>query len=78
MEGMSKLRLKLLEVGGPQYIIAARAGMAPARLSDYVMMRKDIPLHHLAGLCRVLECEPEDILGELTTEPLANEWVYDD
>lgn len=77
MEGMSKLRLKLLEVGGPQYIIAARAGMAPSRLSQYVLLQKEIPLHHLAGLCRVLECEPEDIVGGVNDVPLASIPVYE-
>lgn len=52
-------------------MIAARAGMPPARLSEYVLMQKEIPVHHLAGLCRVLSCEPEDIIGSVDDKPLA-------
>jgi len=61
---ISKLRLRCLEIGGPQYMIAARAGMPPSRLSEYILLQKDIPAHHVVALCRVLECEPEDIIGE--------------
>lgn len=62
--GLSKLRLKCMEMGGPQYMIAALAGMSPSRLSEYILGHRDIPQHHLVGLCRVFQCEPDDIIGE--------------
>ena len=71
---ISKLRLKLLEVGGPQYMIAARAGMAPSRLSEYVLLQKDIPFHHLVSLCRVLNCEPDDITGPTELDLVEGGW----
>lgn len=61
--GISKLRMKILDEGGPQYMIAARAGISPSRLSEYVLMQRRIPPHHLVALCRVLKCNPEDIIG---------------
>lgn len=60
---MSRLKLLCMGHGGPQYMIAALAGMSPSRLSEYCLMQKDIPVHHMVGLCRVFRCEPEDILG---------------
>ena len=60
---LSKLKLKCMEQGGPQYMIAALAGLSPSRLSEYVLLQKEIPGHHLVALCRVLGCEPEDIMG---------------
>jgi len=51
-------------------MIAALAGMSPSRLSEYILGQRAIPQHHMIGLCRVFECEPEDILGDTTTDAL--------
>lgn len=58
-------------MGEPQYMIAARAGMSPTRLSEYCLMQRDIPAKHLVSLCEVLECEPELLLGKVETEVIA-------
>lgn len=60
---ISRLRQRILEVGEPQYMVAARAGMSPSRLSEYCLMQRDIPTKHLVALCEVLECEPESLVG---------------
>jgi hypothetical protein len=46
-------------------MIAARAGMAPSRLSEYILGQRDIPAHHIVSLCKVFKCEPDEIVGEI-------------
>lgn len=60
---VTKLRIRILETGGPGYIIAQRAGFQPSRLSEYVLGKKAIPTKHLVRLCQVLQCDPDDIIG---------------
>lgn len=60
---VTKLRLRVLETGGPAYIVAARAGFSPSRMSEYVLGRREIPAKHLVPLCEVLQCDPEDVVG---------------
>lgn len=61
---LSKLRLKILETDTPQYIIGSMAGIHHSRMSEYCLLQKPIPPHHLVALCEVLDCEPTDIIGE--------------
>lgn len=70
---VSKLRMRILEEGGPAYIIAARAGISPSRVSEYTLGRRRIPPHHVVALCRVLKCNPDELLG---FEPETVEPVY--
>lgn len=63
---MTRLRLKLLETSEYEYIIAAKAGISPSCLSRYAMGRAQIRPEHLMSLCEVLDCEPEDIRGDVT------------
>lgn len=60
---VTKLRIRILETGGPAYIIAARCGFSPSRMSEYTMGTKAIPFKHLVALCKVLRCDPEDVVG---------------
>lgn len=60
---ITKLRLRILETGGPAYMVAARAGFSASRMSEYVLGRKQIPPKHVVPLCEVLRCDPEDIVG---------------
>lgn len=65
----TKLRAILLEPQNrPNYIIAVSCGMAPSRLSEYALGKRQIPVHHLIRLCEVLHCNPDDILGEYQME----------
>lgn len=60
---VTKLRMRVLETGGPAYMIAARAGFSASRMSEYVLGHKDIPVKHLVKLCEVLRCDPDDVVG---------------
>lgn len=60
---VTKLRLRILETGGPAYIVAARAGFSPSRMSEYILGHKAIPVRHLVPLCEVLRCDPDDVIG---------------
>jgi len=61
--GVSRLRLLLLDGGVPGYLVAARCGFPPSRLSEYVMGRKPIPLVHQIVLCEVLGCSVDELVG---------------
>lgn len=61
-----KLRtLLLMPHNRPNYIIAAKAGIAPTRLSEYSLGKRYIPPHHVQQLCEVLNCQPDDIVGDM-------------
>lgn len=60
---ISKLRIHVLEANEPAYMVAARAGFSPSRLSEYMLGRRDIPTHHVIALCEVLNCLPDEIIG---------------
>lgn len=60
---ITKIRLRLLEDGRPQYIIAAEVGVSPARISEYALGKRAIPTHHIYTLVRVLGCNVDDLLG---------------
>lgn len=60
----TKLQARLLWAENrPNYMIAAKIGVAPSRLSEYGLGKRPIPPHHLIALCEVLRCSPDDILG---------------
>lgn len=69
--GVTKLRLRVLDMNCPQYMVAKAAGMNPTRLSEYCTGQREIPSHHLVNLCYVLKCEPKDIIGEAEVDELA-------
>lgn len=60
---VTKLRLRILETGGPAYMVAARCGFSPSRMSEYILGHKEIPVKHLVKLCEVLDCDPDDVVG---------------
>jgi transcriptional regulator with XRE-family HTH domain len=61
--------MRMLEDGRPQYIIAAEAGVAPSRISEYALGKRQIPPRLIYNLCRVLRCNVDDLLG-FDDEPL--------
>lgn len=65
---VTKLMLKCMSVVQPNYQIAAAAGLHPTTLSQYARGVKPIKADHLVALCRVFECEPEDLLGDIEVE----------
>lgn len=64
----TKLRLKLLEhkrlTGMPQYKVAAAAGMPPSRVTEYALGQKKMPIRHVIALSKVLQCNPDEIVGD--------------
>jgi DNA-binding Xre family transcriptional regulator len=60
---ISKLRLRILESGETQYMLAAKCGMSPSRMSEYVVGKKAIAAHHIPRMCKVLKCQPQDLMG---------------
>lgn len=68
---ITKIRMRMLEDGRPQYVIARELGITPARLSEYALGKRAIPTKRIFEFVRVWGCNPEDILGyvdELTVE----------
>lgn len=65
---ITKLMLKLLSVEQPNYIIGAAAHIHPTTLSHYARGRREISSRHLVALCKLFECEPDEILGEVEVE----------
>lgn len=60
---VTNLRLRLMEDGRPQYIIAAELEVSPSRLSEYALGNRTIPQHRVYTFCRVLRCNPDELLG---------------
>lgn len=60
---VTKLREIVLASGRPAYYIAAQAGIHHSQFSLYMTGKKDIKVDHLANLCKILSCEPDDLVG---------------
>lgn len=60
---VTKMRLRVLEDGRPQFQIAADVGCSPARLSEYCLGKRAIPTHLIYEFVRVFRCSPPDFLG---------------
>jgi transcriptional regulator with XRE-family HTH domain len=60
--------LKLQQIEQPNYQIAAAAKIHPTTLSQYARGTKPISASHLIALCRLFECDAEDLLGNVEVE----------
>lgn len=65
---ITKLMLKLQTSSAPNYVIGAACHIHPTTLSRYARGQVDISSKHLIALCKLFECEPEEILGTITVE----------
>lgn len=65
---VTRLLFKLQQIPEPNYVIAAAMKIHPTTLSDYARGKKPISAKHLEQMCRILECEPEDIMGLMEVE----------
>ncbi len=65
---ITKLMLKLQTTSQANYVIGASCGIHPTTLSLYARGQKDISPKHLIALCKLFECEPEEILGDIVVE----------
>ena len=62
----TKLRSLLLRPEArPNYVFAARLGVAPTRLSEWSMGKRRIPPEKLLLLCEFLNVSPDDVLGKM-------------
>jgi DNA-binding Xre family transcriptional regulator len=60
---VTKLRLRILEDGRPQYEIAAVVGCSPARLSEMAIGKRAIPPRFVYGLVQTFKCNVNDVIG---------------
>ena len=60
---ITKLQFKLLSIQQPNYQIAAAANIHPTTLSLYARGQKAISNKHLISLCKLFECEPDELIG---------------
>lgn len=65
---ITKLMLKLQTTSEPNYKIAAAADMHPTTLSLYARGKQEISPKHMISLCKLFECEPEELIGNVTVE----------
>jgi transcriptional regulator with XRE-family HTH domain len=78
---VTKIRMRMLEDGRPQYLIAAAVGVAPSRISEYALGKRQIPPRLIYNFCQVFRCNVEDLLGfdDSTEPPLSAEYLsFDD
>lgn len=61
-ERVTKLSLRVMEDGRPQYQIAAELGVPAPRLSEYCHGRP-IPMHRIYRFCEVFRCDPTSLIG---------------
>lgn len=54
----------------PNYVFAAKIGVAPSRLSEWARNKRPIPTDKLMLLCEMLRLSPEYVTEELTHEEL--------
>jgi plasmid maintenance system antidote protein VapI len=71
---ITKIRLRLLEDGRPQYVIAAEVGVSPARISEYCLGKRAIPTNHIYSLVKVLGCNVDDLLGYANDSEIEDEY----
>lgn len=67
---VTKLRLRLMEDGRPQYQIANELGCPPSRLSEYALGNRPIPSTRIYDFCALFSCNPDELLGYADIEVL--------
>lgn len=65
---ITRLMLKLQQIEQPNYQIAAAANIHPTTLSLYARGKKPISAGHLVSLCRLFQCEAEELIGNVEVE----------
>lgn len=59
---------RLNSIPEPNYVIAGVLGIAPYTLSQYARGKKPMRADHLVAICRLFQCEPDDVMGWITVE----------
>lgn len=65
---ITKLMLKLQTTSEPNYVVGASCGIHPTTLSQYARGNKDISPKHLIALCKLFQCEADEIIGNVEVE----------
>lgn len=65
---VTKLMLKLQTTSQPNYIVGASCGIHPTTLSYYARGIRPISAKHLIALCKLFQCEPDELIGSVTVE----------
>ena len=60
---MTKLKVRLLDWPGPQFLFAREVGVTPGRMSEYVMGRRPLPVLKAMEMAPLLNCNPADLIG---------------
>lgn len=58
----TKLGQIMIEHGLRAYIVAGQAGIASRTMTEYLAARKPISSQHLTSLCKLFDCDPEDLV----------------
>lgn len=70
---ITRLMYRIQQIDKPNYVVAGILDIHPTTLSRYARGREPISAKHLVQFCRILQCEPEDILGTVEVE-VEGEW----
>lgn len=62
-ERVTRISLRVIEDGRPQYKIAAELGVPAPRLSEYCLGKRPIPMRKIYRFCEVFQCDPTDLIG---------------
>lgn len=60
---INKFQKQILWSGKTQRQIGKEANIAAERISDYLYGGRPMPPNHMLAFCKVLKCNPEDIVG---------------
>lgn len=68
---ISRLHKRIIELDVPANVIAEKAGIKQTRLSEYRHNKRKMPMGTVIVLCEVLQCEPEDIMGDVEVDEVS-------
>lgn len=60
---LTRLKLRMIEWPGPQYMFAEAVDISPQHFSEYMMGRRQLPLTKAVRIAYLLECTPTEVMG---------------
>lgn len=64
----TKLGRLIVKQGLRSYVVAGEANISPRLLTEYCAGRREMTQQHILSLCRVLRCNPWDIIEDVDDE----------